>query len=156
MDTTWFREQAEKLSPTLYRVAQSILRSSPDAQDAVQEALLKAWAARDRCHQETFAPYVTRILINECRNIQRQRMRLTPVENLPEEAAPPEGADLDLRDAINRLPDSLRLPILLRYMEGWPDAMVAKALGITALAVRGRLHRGRKALHHLLERGNTQ
>lgn len=155
MDSSWFRQEAEKLSPTLYRIAVSMLRSSFDAQDAVQEALLKCWAARDRCRKETFGPYLTRILINECRNVQRYRMRQTPVETLPDTAAPHTDIDIDLQNALEQLPDALRLPLLLKYMEGWNDAMIAKALGTTALAVRGRLHRGRKALRNTLERGNT-
>ncbi len=156
MDTSWFKEEAQRLSPTLYRVAVSILRSSFDAQDAVQEALIKAWDARERCRMESFSPYLTRILINECRNIQRHRMRQTPVESLPEEIAPPNEIDLDLKDALDSLPDSLRLPILLKYMEGWNDAMIAKSLGITKLAVRLRLTRARKALKAILtmERGD--
>ncbi len=154
MDTTWFRDEAQKLSPALYRMAVSILRSSYDAQDAVQEALLKCWAARDRCRKETFGPYLMRILINECRNVQRYRMRQTPVGSMPEEAAPREDIDIDLKNALEQLPDSLRIPLLLKYMDGWPDAMISKALGITGLAVRGRLHRARKALKSILERGN--
>ena len=151
MEADWFREEAEKLSPTLYRVAFSILKSSFDAQDAVQEALLKAWAARERCREETFAPYLTRILINECRNIQRHRMRQTPVENLPNEPAQQEETDIDLKNAVQGLPELLRLPLLLKYMEGCSDSMIAKSLGISQIGVRTRLYRARKALKDALQ-----
>lgn len=141
-----FQQQTEQLAPTLYRIAQSILRAPHDAEDAVQEALIKLWEKKDRCKEETFGPYLIRIVINECRNIQRSRMRQTPVENLPESGDCTPENDLDLAQALDALPESLRLPLLLFYMEGWPSDWIAKALRISPIAVRNRLHRARKQL----------
>lgn len=151
MDEMRFKSEAETLSPALYRAAVSILRSPHDAQDAVQEALLKAWAACERCREETFPSYLMHILINECRNIQRARMRQIPVEALPEEAAPQQSANPGLKNALDSLPDNLRTPLLLHYMEGWSGKMIAKSLGITAMAVRRRLYRARKSLKVILD-----
>lgn len=76
-----FRQEAERLSPALYRMAMSIVRSSFDAEDAAQEALQKAWIIRERCRNDTFPAYLMRIVINECRNIQRHRMRVQPARH---------------------------------------------------------------------------
>ena len=151
VSTEQFTQAAEELSPTLYRVCVSILHHAQDAQDAAQETLVKAWAKRHTLRADTMRAYLVRIAINECRNIQRHRMRQTPVEHLPEQGAPSGGHDLDLRRQIDALPETLRLPILLYYMEGWNDRMIASALGVTAVAVRSRLSRARKRMKHMLE-----
>lgn len=133
----------------LYRISLSILHAHQDAQDAVQQALLKAWAARARLRPGFERAYLTRIVINECRNIQRQRMRVIPVEKFPEEACNPP--DTSLRDAVDALPELLRLPLLLKYMEGMSEKEAAHALGITVVTLKGRLFRARKALEKLLK-----
>ncbi|MCL1807522.1 MAG: hypothetical protein FWG31_07465 [Oscillospiraceae bacterium] len=60
--------------------------------------------------------WVVRILLNECRNIQRKRKREIPTETMPQRAAPP---DAELHDALFRLDEKLRLPIILHYIEGF-------------------------------------
>lgn len=147
---------AEALFPAMYRVCASILRHPQDAQDAAQEALAKGWSHRHRLREETAPSYLMRIAVNECRNIQRRRMKETPLERLPEKGLPQAEADLDLRRAVDKLPESLRLPILLHYMEGWTDRMIAKALNITAVAVRTRLSRARKQLKAVLIQYETE
>ena len=147
---------AEALFPALYRVCVSILRHPQDAQDAAQEALLKGWAQRHRIKEKTAKAYLMRIAVNECRNIQRLRMKETPQDNLQDIGLPQAESDLDLRQAVDRLPETLRLPILLYYMEGWTDKMVAKALQTTALAVRTRLSRARKQLKEALRQMETE
>lgn len=138
------------MSEQLYRVSYSILLNHADAEDAVQECLVKAWAARAKIRPDTFRAYVTRIAINECRNIQRKRMREAPVEQLPEEAGEPRENYSDLHEAINALPETLRTPLLLHYMESFPDKEIAKALGIGHSAVRNRIFRARKELEAML------
>ena len=146
-----FAARSEALWPGLYRLGVSILGQEADAQDALQEALMKAWQARERCRPDSFRPWLTRIMVNECRNIQRKRAQERPVEELPERMAeqPPDYGPL--REAIDSLPETLRTPLLLHYMEGYPDKETAKALGITALAVRNRIWRARRILREVLE-----
>lgn len=141
---------AEQLAPSLYRVCLSILRQPQDAQDAVQESLVKAFARLDKIRPDTLGPYLMRIAINESRNIQRQRRRFVPMEQLPKEGQPMETRDLDLRAVLDQLPDSLRLPILLYYLEGWTDPMIARALNISQVALRTRKSRGRRLLKQYL------
>ncbi len=143
-----FTQETMELSPMLYRVSMSILRHEADCRDAVQQALMKTWAARERVDSLRFKPYLTRVLINECRNIQRQRMRVTPVAELPIEhmTYQKEEEDSELAYAIAQLPEPLRTPLLLFYMENYSEKETAQALGIAVSAVKNRLYRARRAL----------
>lgn len=149
-----YERVATELLPTLYKIAFGILRSDADARDAVQQALLKAWEKRDTAREGLFRAFLTRILINECRNIQRQRMRVfpAPLDALPMEA-PPDYREL--YEAIYALPDKLRLPVWLKYLENYSEQEAARALGVSVSAFKSRLHRARKTLRAALEREVT-
>jgi len=61
------------LTETMYRVCYAQLRQQADREDAVQEALKKAWEKRRTLRDESaIKPWMLRILMNECRNIQRK------------------------------------------------------------------------------------
>jgi RNA polymerase sigma-70 factor (ECF subfamily) len=145
-----FTQETMDLTPVLYRLSMSILRHEADCRDAVQQALMKAWAARDRVDPERFRPYLTRIVVNECRNIQRQRQRVYPVAEMPEIGAAWQPEETELGAAIRMLPESLRTPVLLFYMENYSEKETARALGITVTALKNRLFRARRALKQRL------
>ena len=108
IDRLEFERAAQELLPPLYRIAISILRRDADARDAVQQALLKAWEKREHIEPGSFRAYVSRITVNECRNVQRQRMRELPLEapSMPETVT----ADYrDLYEALYELPEDHRL-----------------------------------------------
>lgn len=148
MNKTTFEQMYREMLPGLYRLAQSILRHTADAQDAVQQAAVKAWQARDRVRSGNERAYFTRIVINECRNIQRQRMRILPVAEFPDEGYMPP--DMELKNAVAALPENLRLPILLKYMEGYSEKEAAQALDITVPTLKARLHKARRQLEREL------
>ena len=137
-----------QLLPGLYRLAQSILRQREDAMDAVHQAIEKAWKASGRMRPGGEKAYITRIVINECRNIQRYRMRVVPRPEFPENE--PERPDPELYEAVSRLPEKLRLPLLLRYMEGYSEKETAEALHISPAALKSRLFRARKRLKDII------
>ncbi len=170
MDQERFVAQVDACAQTLYRTARSLLASPADCQDALQEALTKAWASRQRLREERyFRTWLTRIVINECRNIGRQRMRVVPVA-LPEEMAgaqkrtdeaiPTAGPDASmdafsnvltdsqktLTALVEGLPEKQRLAVVLHYIEDLPIAEVARILRVPQSTVRGRLYEARKAL----------
>ena len=66
------------------------------------------------------------------------------MEDVP--LAAPESTDLELREAINALPEALRTPLLLKYMEGMTEKEVAEALRLPVSSVKSRLFRARKLL----------
>ena len=145
MDKSLYGELFMTLYPGLFRLAHSMLRQEADAQDAVQQAAEKAWKAADRIKPETGKTYITRIVINECRNIQRHRHRIVPANN-PESIQSAVPDDAELKVVIDGLPETLRLPLLLRYMEGYSEKETAAALKITMSALKARLRRARARL----------
>ena len=146
-----FTQETIALTPSLYRISMSILRHEADCRDAVQQALLNVWAARGRLEETRFRAYLTRAVINECRNIQRKRMRETPIDEMPDIEYVMQPEQSELREAIDLLPESLRMPLLLHYMECFNEKETAAALGITVVAVKNRLFRARKALKQQLK-----
>ena len=148
MDQSTFERLYCDLLPGLYRMAQSLLHHPADAQDAVQQAAVKAWQHRERMRPGSERAYFMRIVINECRNIQRHRQRVLPVDVLPERA---DGASASgLTEAIGALPEKLRLPLLLKYMEGCTEREAADALRISVPALKSRLYRAQLQLQKLL------
>ena len=139
-------QMQEQLVP-LYRLSLSILRSQADAQDAVQQGMLHAWEKRRQASDENrIRAWLTRIVVNECRNIQRKRMRVFPVADISDGACTAKSADDSLNEAMDALEEKLRTPLLLHYMEGFSERDIARILGIPQTTVKNRLYRARKAL----------
>ena len=144
-----YEDEVERLAPSLRRIDYSIVRNEHDAQDAVQQALLAVWARRECVEFARLKPYLTRAVMNACRDIQRARQKTIPMKEMPEMSyQPPDGV---LADAVERLPEELRLPLLLHYMEGYKLAEIAGALGQSLPQVTSRLFRARKRLKRMLE-----
>ena len=142
----------------LYRLSLSILRSQADAQDAVQQGMLRAWEKRHQVSEESkIRAWLTRIVVNECRNIQRKRMRVFPVAQMPEgmQADTREEAD-SLKEAIGALEEKIRTPLLLHYMEGFSEKEIAGILGVPATTVKSRLYRARRTLEQELEEAEVR
>lgn len=153
MEPSAFSRIAEENMQGLYRLSFSILHTRHDAQDAVQQGLLRAWEKREAARPEQFRAWLTRIVINECHNIQRRRMRVVPMDELPERAAPEEidAAAGELKSAVDALPEKLRVPLLLRYMERYSEKEIAQTLGVPVTTVKNRLFRARRAVRAELD-----
>lgn len=150
IDDARFTKEAAEQMPSLYRLSMSILHAQSDAQDAVQQGLMRAWERRAQVAPERFRAWLMRIVINECRNIQRKRMRVFPTDELPRLARGEERTG-ELMKAIDALPQKLRVPLLLRYMEGFSENEIARTLGVPVTTVKSRLYRARQALKKELE-----
>lgn len=135
----------------MYRTAMSILWNDADVADAMQECILRAWQKRRSLRDETrLDSWMLRILINECRNIQRRnRHRPLPLE-MEAETPAVQPADAGLRDALKALPEKYRQPLLLHHLDGYPLAEVAHILRLPESTVRGRVFQARKRLMALL------
>ncbi len=140
----------------LYVTARAILKSDADIADAMQETVAKAfgklWTLRNDAHAKT---WLTRILINECYTIIRKRGRTVSLEAMGERAE--EIAQTDgpqdyaaLYRAIGALPEALRLPVTLYYLQDFSVREVAKTLHITEGAAAKRLARAREKLRDML------
>lgn len=151
MDKGFFIAEIEACSDMMYRVAWSILRNNADVQDALQDAVLKAWEKRDKLREEKlFRTWITRILINACYDTQRKRRRIVPVDSLPAQVQT-DAPDPDLAMALEALPEKLRLPLVLCYSEGMTYEEAADVLRIPMTTLRGRLRRGKKELRKELD-----
>jgi len=149
MTTDEFARRTEALKPVMYRVCLSELRAAHDREDAVQEAILRAWERRETLREPGyFETWFIRILINVCHDIQRRNRRVVTMDAPPEQESKPEYRDLYL--ALMALDERQRICVLLHYIEGYGVREVAKMLGIGESAVKLRLMRGRKRLKELL------
>ena len=150
-DELW-QKMARAQTVMLYRLAYSQLRSDADAKDAVQQTLLRTWEKRAGIRDDSLRAYMMRTLINECHNIQRQRRRVEYVGEYPDMASPPSAEYCEVYEALALLPEKLRLPIYLKYLEGFDEKEAARVLGIPVTTFRGRLHRARVRLRTMLDR----
>src|ERR1700674_5950375 len=104
----------EPLLPGAYRLAIGMLRSQSDAEDAVQQAALKAWQHFGRFRRDSdLRPWLFTIVANECRSQRRSRWwsvirRSEAPDELADESAPVDPATVDLRQALYRLPHDQR------------------------------------------------
>ena len=138
-------ERIIALTGTLYRISCGLLGNEADREDAVQSAIEKAWRKAALLKDEQkLKPWLIKILINECYTLLRKKKREIPTETLPESAS--AQRDDSLREAVLALPDNLRLPVLLHYMEGFSVNEVAAALHLPKGTVLSRLSRARKEL----------
>ncbi len=156
MNKVSFEQLYMEQLPALYRLAQGILRHPADAQDAVQQAVLQAWQRLVAIRPGSERAYLARIVINECRNIQRRRQRTVPVPDIPDHPVPEAGLR-ELRDAVEKLPEKLRIPFLLVYMEGYNAKEAASVMGVTLFALKSRLKRAKTILQiELSEEGEHE
>ena len=93
---------------------------------------------------------MTRILIHECYQIQRKKKRLVLRGGVGEEPGKEDKLYTDLYDAIDDLPEDLRVAVTLFYIEGFSIAEIAKMLGSRENTVKTRLYRGRNQLRKIL------
>ena len=144
--------------PVLYRVARSILSNEYDCADAVQEAVFQGWIKQAQLREsERFRPWITRITINECRNLQRRTQRNL---NLVSAAAREMCMQADERQvqrqktnleaALSEMPDKYRLPLVLHYVEDYPTRDIAQMLEIPEGRLRERMRTARKMLGRML------
>jgi RNA polymerase sigma-70 factor (ECF subfamily) len=161
-------------APQLLAVCRRILRSEEDARDAVQEAFINAWRNLDGFEAGSrLSTWLHRIAVNAAlmRLRTRRRKPEEPIDDLlptfledghqtrpASEWLEPADVSLDrkrtaalVRDGIDRLPETYRVVLLLRDIEGLDTAQAAEALGVTENAVKLRLHRARQALRTILD-----
>ena len=152
MDKEEFTRAVLEYESTLYRVAKSMLGSEADCADAAQNALLRAWEKQHTLRDTAyFKTWLTRILINECRAILRQRARYAPLETeIAEGEVAPEGGG-ELYEAVMGLDEKYRLPVVLHYIEGFKTAEIAAMLRLPEGTVKTRLRRAREILREELE-----
>ena len=153
-----FEVLATSAGDRLYAVARLILRSSDLAEDAVQEALVRAWRQLPSLRDpDRFDAWLHRLLVNACADQGRQLRRWSlQVRPLPVEPSIGDDtgsvADRDqLERGFSRLKPDQRAVIVLHYYSGFSAAEIAKILGIPEGTARSRLHYSTDAMRAALE-----
>lgn len=135
----------------LMRIARVAAGGEAAADDAVQEAFIRAWRHIDRYDVERpFGPWITTILIHECRRFRARSLRQRMIPLQPRQSAGQGG----LMDAVDRLPAPLRATVALHYLEGYDVRETASLTGVPEGTVKSRLHRARTLLARYLEEGD--
>lgn len=167
-----FELEAMVHTEALYRTALRMTKNPGDAEDLVQETLLKAYKSFDRFEKGTNAKawlfkIMTNTFINSYRAKQKESTNVSfdeiddsflhsQITGQTSESGNPEKdffnkiLDQDVVAAIEKLPEEFRMVVVLAFNEGFAYQEIADILGIQVGTVKSRLHRGRKILQKLL------
>lgn len=168
-----FQKDALPLLDSLYGAALRMTRNPQDAEDLVQETMLRAYRAFDRFEAGTnLKAWLFRILTNAYINIYRKKQREprkvsadeieefdlyrelknhdSQFSSTPETIVLDSLVDTDIIEAIDDLPEQFRLAVVLSDVEGFSYAEMAEIMDVPMGTVMSRLHRGRKALQKRL------
>ena len=131
----------------LYRIAISMLENEEDAADAIQETVLKCWQKIGQLkREEYFRTWLTRILINRCKDILRGRKKYILVEDIPETGYEDQYFTNEWKTLLSSLDEKYRIVMELYYVDEFSTKEIAFMLHITEGNVRSRMSRGRKQL----------
>jgi RNA polymerase sigma-70 factor (ECF subfamily) len=141
-----------------YRLAYGLLQDRAEAEDAVQEAAVKAWRRFDTFRMGTeMKPWFLAIVANQCRSVRRARWwSVLRLAEPPAVAAVPEdrlAQSEDLRRALQRLSYGRRLAVVLHFYLDLPFEQVAAIMGGSVPAVRSRVYRALRELRAQLDVG---
>jgi RNA polymerase sigma-70 factor (ECF subfamily) len=153
-ETADFEARLQPLYAEAVRFAYGMLRNSALAEDAAQDAALRAWRSRHNLREDSdLRPWFLAIVANCCRDVWRSswwRLGGASAHETSEPAAPSGGehreAIYDLRDALRRLGHRDRLVIVLRYYLDLSHDDVAAVTGMQVTAVRARASRALRRL----------
>ena len=136
---------------SMYRVAKTILGDDEDCKDAISETIVHAYEKLHTLQYETYAKtWLMRILMNECYQLLRKRKPYVALEDWETEAVQSKEDYSELYQALKKLPEKLRIAVVLYYIEGYKVKEIAAILHSTQTAVKKRLARGREALKQYL------
>lgn len=158
-DVAAFHELFEMYKDRVYSIALHFCGNEAMAKDVSQQVFLKLFTRMKQFRQESgFTTWLYRIVANTCIDEQRARRRLVPLD--PDEGETRVLASEDsveenyvrrqitdsVRAAIGELKPKLRMPMLLKYIEGLSYEEIAETLGCSMGTVASRLNRGHKIL----------
>lgn len=144
-----FREAVELYGDMVFRLAYSYLKNRADAEDVMQEALLKLYTERkDFQTPDHEKHWLIRVAVNECRKLLRSpwRRRTGPLDEIEEAAAFDRPAQSELFRQVMALPPKYRAAVYLYYYEGYSVKETAALLGAKASTVQTWLMRARGQL----------
>ncbi|NXY96638.1 RNA polymerase sigma factor [Streptomyces sp. BR123] len=159
-DVTSLTTVVMESQPHVRKFALSLCASPQDAEDAAQEALIILYRKIGTLRATgALASWMFRIVRNEClRQVRLLVPRSGEASTEPEASAEPSAEDAVLHRleaeriaaAVSALPRDQRQVLIMRDIQGLPGKTVARSLGLSAAAMKSRLHRARATLRHAL------
>ncbi|HMH49521.1 MAG TPA: RNA polymerase sigma factor [Candidatus Acidoferrum sp.] len=163
MDEAAFTRVAQEYGARLYVVAFRVLGNRTDAEDAVQRALLKCFAARETYSaQWAISTWLYRVLTNVCIDELRRRRTRTEAMRVSLDIAPRHagagtaGERVDVERALARVPREARVLLALHYVDGLSFGELARVRGISVNTVKSQLARGKAIMRETLESGGRR
>ncbi len=151
-DADSFAVLIEPLLDPAYRLAAVMLTDRSAAEDAVQEASIKAWRKLGQLRGElgSLRSWFLSIVANECRMARRQRwwsvVKLSDPRPQETNEWAEQASSSDLKSALMRLNPDERLPLVLHFYLDLPLEEVARTLGVSSSAAKSRIYRTAKKL----------
>ncbi len=163
-DQAAFRTLVERHIDRAYALALRILKNAADAEDVVQDSLLKVWTHRGRWEggRAKFSTWLYRVVTNRCIDLRRQS-RTDGMDDMSEFVDEKPDAFMAmhreevghlLEAAIQKLPEQQQIAVVLSYHQGLGNAEIAEVMETTVSAVESLLKRGRQQLRHLIMRND--
>lgn len=149
-----FADYASAYQTGLYHLAYAILNNKADAQDAVSEALTKAFEHRnDLRDRSKFRPWIMKIVMSVAKTMLRKRKRsiLTEDIDLLQSESVTETKYSDLLEMVMTLEPKFRIVVILYYYESFSTVEISEIMKIPEGTVRSRLTRAREKLRHMIE-----
>ena len=142
-----FQERVRFCRQRLYGMAYMLLGTQADCEDVVQEALMKAWRKLASLREERyFETWLMRIVINECRSLQRLHARRKEAPLELRAAALPASPEPELYMALKSLPEKYSVLLTLKYINGYTITEMAKILRLPQGTVASRQNRAKMLL----------
>ena len=163
-DTGAFAQLVERYQEPAFRAAYLVLHDASDAEDATQEAMLKAYRALTRFRAgSAFRPWLLKIVMNQALTMVKSRRRRTAVAERAMAAAGRSAYTIDdtlidreraqlLASALESLREQERVVVYLRYFLSFSEKELAEYLGCAPGTVKSRLHRALARLRQVLAR----
>ncbi|MGE5552985.1 MAG: RNA polymerase sigma factor [Betaproteobacteria bacterium] len=165
-----FARVAAEVAPRLYHTALALLGNAQDAEDMVQEALLKGYRAHAGFRREAeVSTWLYRITVNLCHDLGRRAAEKRLVSRLavsspsePDRAPSPEeqvelaSAGRELTLILRSLDEKHRVPVVLKHVAGRSVKEIAATLGLPEGTVKRRLHEAYVKLRNTLQEGGRR
>lgn len=156
MDVKKFSEYVNTYRDSLYIMALAILKNEADAEDAVSNAVLKAYENRKQLKvPHKFKAWMLTITKNEALKIKRKQLILPGNEAVESMIKPVHEHYDELWDVLQQIKEEYRLVIILFYYEDLPLKTISHILAIPIGTVKSRLSRGKADLKNIMEGGNS-
>lgn len=154
MEAKKFCENIRKYRDDLYIMALAILKNGTDAEDAVGNAILKAYENMGQISSfHKFKPWMLTITKNEALKLKKKRLYLPGDEVVQSLSQPVEVHYDELWDVLQQIKEEYRLVLVSFYYEGLSIRDISDVLDIPVGTVKSRLSRGKAELREALERG---